>query len=92
LANIDISCYFTGANPVFAIGQHPGSHEPFIQADRRILENGSDLDGELTLGVMARTLPCMPIAIETDAIGAAVRTNDSAIRPALVCKIANAIV
>ena len=34
-------------NTVLATHQHPQSREPFLQRDRRILEDGFDFDGEL---------------------------------------------
>src|SRR6266700_524771 len=42
-----------GAKPVFAVHHHPESDQPLIQRDRRILENGSHLDGELLRALLA---------------------------------------
>lgn len=33
-----------GTDAILAIGNHPHSHEPLIQTDRRILEDGPGLD------------------------------------------------
>src|SRR5438445_13346006 len=38
---------------VFAVGQHPHCWHPLLQGDRRILENSSQLDGELTTAFAA---------------------------------------
>jgi hypothetical protein len=38
---------FPRANAILATSQHPESREPLLQRDRRILKDGSDLNGEL---------------------------------------------
>src|SRR5690606_30945086 len=44
---------FMGANAVLEVGEHPHSGEPLVESDSGILKDGSDLDGELSLGVAA---------------------------------------
>jgi hypothetical protein len=45
------------AYTILAIGNHPHSHEPFIEADRRILKDRSNFDRELAFRVTALALP-----------------------------------
>ena len=47
LRHADCAVNFVGTNAVFAVGNHPHSGEPLVQADRDILEDRADLDGEL---------------------------------------------
>jgi len=43
----------TGANPVFGVCNHPNSRKPFIQANRTILEDRTDLDRKAFLAGFA---------------------------------------
>src|ERR1700677_1081934 len=48
---------FVTADAVFAIRDQPYCGKPFIQGNRAILEDGSNLDGELPLGVLRLAFP-----------------------------------
>src|SRR5262249_43587892 len=53
LSNFQAASDFVRTDPILTIGQQPHRAEPLIQADGRILENRSNLDGELLLAVEA---------------------------------------
>jgi hypothetical protein len=57
LSHTDSAVKLPGAIAVLTVGNHPGSREPFVQSDRRVLKDRPNLDGELPLGVLGRTLP-----------------------------------
>jgi hypothetical protein len=57
LGNADGAGQFVGADAVLGIGDHPDGGEPFVQGDRRVLEDGSDLHRKLALGVLVLALP-----------------------------------
>jgi|SRR6266850_146366 len=61
------AAYFVGTNPIFAIGNHPDSDEPFVQWERRILKDGPNLHRKLTLGMDALALP-LPLVFEEHGI------------------------
>jgi hypothetical protein len=69
------------ANPVFGVGDHPYSSQPLIQAQRRILKDGSSLDRELTAVVALVALPAVVLRLKYDTVAAASRADD-AIGPA----------
>ncbi len=71
LSDIKSAAHFIRANPVLAVGEHPSRREPLVEADGRILKDGSHLDGELPLGVMSGTLPDAAGSTERDVLGAA---------------------
>ena len=60
LSDTKSAAYLVGANPVFAVGDHPDSHKPLVQTDGGILEDGPDLDAELLAGMLLLALPDMP--------------------------------
>jgi len=64
LSNPEAASYFITANSILAITQHPNGGKPLIEADSGILKNGSNLNRELPLGMMARALPRAPRRIE----------------------------
>jgi len=51
---------FIGGNAILVIDDHPHSGEPFVQPERAILEDGPNLDRELTLGMPALATPKTP--------------------------------
>ena len=53
LGDMDPARDLIGTDPVLRVADQPHSREPLVEADRRILEDGPDLDGEL----LARVLP-----------------------------------
>ncbi len=83
---------FITADAVLVVGDHPHCGEPLVEADRGILKDSANLDGELPLGVVAGALPHTAARIEFDALGAAVGADHHAIRPALGNHLPQAIV
>ena len=57
LMNFHILGNLATADSVLAVGDKPCSGEPLVKRDGGIFHHGSDLDGELALGVMAGALP-----------------------------------
>lgn len=82
---------FPRAKPVLAVRELPHGEQPFIQANRRILEDRPDLDGELSLRVPSLALPEAPGRQETDLVRSTGRTDYFAIFPAPIRQIANAV-
>src|SRR5439155_26047610 len=64
LGHSQIAGNFVATDSVLAVGEHPRSSEPLVQSNRRILKDGSDLDGELALCMMAAALPQATVWIE----------------------------
>src|SRR5271166_2159433 len=86
LSNADSLSQFVTADTFLARRQHPHSGHPFVHADRRILENGSDLHRELLLAAVAEPYPAgLQERVEFRAAAGAV---DAAIRPAKLNGIA----
>ena len=75
LSDADGAVNFVAAHAVFAIGNHPHGYEPFVQRDRRIFEDGIDLDGELPFGVLRFALPDSASGKKANFLGAATRTE-----------------
>src|ERR1044072_5027778 len=67
-----------GANTVLAVDHHPERRKPLVQAKRRILEDGADLDAELLFAALA--LPEPAGAQEGNLTHRAARANN-AVRP-----------
>lgn len=65
---------------VLAIEDEPHSRKPLVQTEWRIFEDGSNLDGELALGVSGATLPAKLILEEAYFVATAGRT-DNAVLP-----------
>jgi len=91
LSDLESAANFVGANPVLAVGEHPSRRKPLVEADGGILKDGSHLDGELALGVMAGTLPDAARGAERHALGAASRA-DNPFRPAPRHKVVEAVI
>ena len=53
LANPDSLAKFIAADSVLAVRQHPERHHPLVESKRGIFHDGSHLDGELLLAVVA---------------------------------------
>jgi hypothetical protein len=85
LSNLNVFGDFVATDSVFAVGDHPHCHEPFVERDGGIFHDGSDLDGELALGVMAGALPDAAISVELHLVRSASRTDHAAIGPAADC-------
>jgi hypothetical protein len=69
---------------VLAVAEHPQSNEPFIQRERRILEETVYLDAELLAARIA--LPTLlsgkPVVFTVTLFNSALRANGLAVRPA----------
>jgi hypothetical protein len=57
LGHADRAADLVGADAVLRVHQHPRDREPLVEADRRILEDGPDLHGELALALAASAPP-----------------------------------
>ena len=57
LSDAESPGHFVGADAIAAIHEHPQSDEPFVESDRGILENGSELYGELLVALFALPAP-----------------------------------
>ena len=68
-----------GANAVLAVRHHPHGAEPFIQTNRRILEDRTDLNGELLLAVPA--LPDQPRSEVGSFLAGAARADGLTVGP-----------
>jgi hypothetical protein len=80
------------ADSVLAVGDHPHSHQPLIEADRRVFKDCSDLDGELAFGMPSLALP-YPASWKVFGIGtSAGRANYVTIGPALSHEEGHAVV
>src|SRR4051812_20413575 len=53
LSHTDVPVNLVRGHAVLAIGQHPNCHVPLAEADRRILKDRADADGELLLAALA---------------------------------------
>jgi hypothetical protein len=80
LSDADSAGDLVGTDAILAIGNHPNGSKPLVEADWRILENGSNLGGELPLGVDALALPFALIGKESR-IGAATGGANDAVGP-----------
>jgi hypothetical protein len=91
LSNPESAGYFITANSILAIAKHPNSGEPLIKPDCGILKNGSNLNGELPLGMVTGALPHAASGIEFHFLGTAYWA-DHALGPTLCHEIGKAIV
>src|SRR6185503_18178306 len=78
------------ANAVFAIDDHPNGSQPLVQTERRILEDGADFNGELSLLVRALALPLVLLLQKRHVFASAGRAFN-AVRPSARGKIIQAI-
>jgi len=53
LSDSQVAANLIGANAVFAVHEHPQSHEPFVERHGAILENRAYFDGELFPAILA---------------------------------------
>ncbi len=90
LGNTQVLRRLVTAFPVFIINNHPDSGKPLVQAQRRILKDGADFDGELPLLVGALALPLHLLGKERYVRPATGRTYN-AFWPTARGKIVNAI-
>ncbi len=91
LSDLERASHFVGTDSILAVGEHPSRREPLIEADGRILKDGSHLDGELPLGMVSGTLPDTPRGAERDALRAANRA-DNPFGPASCHKVVEAVI
>lgn len=75
------AAHFVGTDSVLAIGDHPQSGKPFIEPNRRILEDSSNLRAELPVMVDALALPLSLIGEEVGVLASASGAGN-AFRPA----------
>lgn len=80
LSNAKRAVNLHAGNAVLAVDQHPERCHPFVQSNRRILENRLNLDSELA--VTATAEPQFARLDEVVAVGATARADHLAIGPA----------
>src|SRR5277367_4219911 len=80
------------ADSVLAIYEQPDRHQPFVQPNGRIFENGSDLDGKFTSLMMTTALPCAARWIESADFYRSANWADRAIRPTAGRKVLDAVI
>ena len=71
---------FVGADAVLRVREQPDRRKPLVQAERRILEDGSDLDGEV-LAALASATP-NPARLQERRLRCSATRADYARRPA----------
>src|SRR5262249_223325 len=59
LSNPDGAVNLVRADTVLAVGDHPKSHKPLVEADGRILKDGPDLNGKLLRAFAVLALPAL---------------------------------
>jgi hypothetical protein len=79
------------ANAVLAISDHPNGGEPFVQSERRVLKDSSDLNAELTFRMASLALPDAPLSDEANLVGATSRAHNT-IRPTSINQVVQAVV
>ncbi len=90
LSNSKSAANLIGANPVLGVHDEPNGNHPLVHAERGILEDGSDLDGELLLTVLAE--PNAPRRDKRMLRSIAAWASNFTIRPAqLYCVIKRAL-
>lgn len=77
LSYAQISCDFVATNPVLTVDDQPHSDKPFVERERTILEDGTDLDRELPAVMLLATFPQPPRRQETHLLTSAVWAHDA---------------
>src|ERR1700722_9790304 len=91
LGDTQVAGDLTSTNTIAAVGYQPHSSEPLIQTDRRLIENGAYLDGELLAALSGATLPNATACKKHRFLCGAVRTLHT-VRPTLRRKIVQRVV
>jgi anthranilate phosphoribosyltransferase len=74
--------HLVGADSVLAVGEHPDGGEPFVEAERGILEDRPHLDGKLPVVMQGLALPHAAGGEEPGVVPPAGRADNYASRPA----------
>src|SRR5579863_617609 len=90
LRNLQVAGDFIRANSVLAVRNQPHSHKPFVQANRRVLKDSPDLDGELPTRMIRPALP-HAAGSEADIFAPASRADYTA-RPSADNQVVKAVV
>src|SRR6202011_5373765 len=81
LPDADGAVDFVRTDAVLAVHNLPHSREPFVKTERRILHDGSGLQGEPRSVMLRAAVPAVVLLQKQNVLAAALRTDD-AIRPA----------
>lgn len=81
LSDAQSASNFIGTDSVLAIRKHPHSNQPLVERNRGIFHDGSDLHGELPLGVFLFALP-HPASGDESHVSPATSRAGNAIGPA----------
>ena len=79
------------ANAILSGGDNPNRWKPLFETKRGILKYGSDLSGELTLGVNTLALPFL-LHLQERRIGTSAGRADNAVRPAMGNHVGDAVI
>jgi hypothetical protein len=90
LSNAKSAVNLPRTNAILAVGNKPNAGKPFIQAERTILEDSSNLHGKLALCMMRTALPAQLVFEKANLVAPASRA-DNAIRPSTSRYIAEAV-
>ena len=91
LADSERSVNLPRRDAVLGVGDEPHCRKPLVETERRVLKDGSNLDGELPSRMMGGALPALMIGKETYTGTPACRALNYAIRPALFGQISGAV-
>src|SRR5208282_2010820 len=92
LSHFHVSRNLVAADSVFAVGNEPSCHEPFVERDWRIFHHSADLDGELALCMVLGASPSAALLAKFHSLAAASRADNFTVRPAPNRQIVNAVV
>jgi hypothetical protein len=92
LCHLEIASNLVAADTVLAVGDEPHCGKPLVETYCRIFHDGSDLDRELTLRMVAGTLPSAALLAEFHAVGTTRRAYDLAAWPAAKRQVVNTVV
>jgi len=92
LSDAQIAGDLARANAVLAICDQPNRREPFIQPDRRVLEDRSDFGAELLLRMLGLALPNLTRRQQGNFRAPASRARDWTVRPAHRNRRAHAVI
>ncbi len=76
LGDFEVASEFAGADAVLGVGDTPDGDEPLVEAQGRVLEDGSNLDAELLSAVLRLALKQRPRPHDANLIAAALRAGD----------------
>ena len=81
LSHAERTGQFVRTNAVLAVGEQPEGRKPLLETERGILEDGSNLEGELSAGMLRVALvPALSLKVG-NFVGTAGRAHNRTVRP-----------